>query len=154
MRAIICSLLGILLVSCGGGGSDGGPKPMNYIDYPPLWNDYKVGLGETINLAEYVAIEFVAVEEDTRCLYDARCTTPGNARILLKCITPRGASLVRLNTSSALPFASQFDYYGVQLRTLEPNRQLDAQGMPIPIPPNTYEATLFVTKEAEPPPSP
>ena len=113
MRAIVSSLLGLMLVACGGsGGNDGNGPPQDYIDYPPLWNDYVIGMGETINLAESVEIEFLAVEEDTRCPTGAQCMSEGNARVRLKCITPRGSSIIELNTSNALPTSALFDYYG------------------------------------------
>jgi hypothetical protein len=149
MRAVVSALMVLLLAACKGDGSAAGGD--NYIDNPPLWNDYVIGLGETINLQEGVAIEFVAVEEDTRCPIGAQCAQPGNARVLLKGITPRGSQLIRVNTNTLLPIAALFDYYGAQLRKLEPYPMLDAQGVPIPIPTHTYEATVFVTKEATPP---
>jgi hypothetical protein len=71
----------LVLAACKGDAVE--PRGDNYIDNPPLWNDYVLGLGETINLQEGVAIEFVAVEEDTRCPTGAACMTPGNARVLL-----------------------------------------------------------------------
>jgi len=152
MRVIITSLLGLFLVACGGsGGNDGNGPPQDYIDYPPLWNDYVIGMGETINLAESVEIEFVSVEEDTRCPTGAQCVSEGNARVRLKCITPRGSSIVELNTSNALPTSALFDYYGTYLRRLEPYPTLDAQGVVVPIPAHDYEATVFVTKNATPP---
>ena len=149
MRAVLTSLMVLVLAACKGDAVE--PRGDNYIDNPPLWNDYVLGLGETINLQEGVAIEFVAVEEDTRCPTGAACMTPGNARVLLKGLTPRGEQLIRVNTNTLLPIAALFDYYGAQLRKLEPYPTLDAQGVPVPIPPHTYEATVFVTKEATPP---
>ena len=62
MRATITLLL-LTLAGCGGSGSgDAGNPPMNYMDDPPLWNEYVIGYAETINLAEGVSIEFTAVE--------------------------------------------------------------------------------------------
>jgi hypothetical protein len=149
MRTAASLLMILVLAACG--GDQGQAAGDDYIDNPPLWNDYVIGMGETINLQEGVAVEFVAVEEDTRCPTGAQCLQPGNARVLLRGLTPRGSELVRVNTNTLLPIAALFDYYGVQLRKLEPYPTLDAQGMPIPIPTHTYEATVFVTKEATPP---
>jgi hypothetical protein len=157
MRSITVSLLILTLVACGGDGGNGGgsssgaPPPADYIDYPPLWNDYKLGFGETINLAESVAIEFQAVEEDTRCPTGAQCITDGNARVRVKAITPRGAQLIELNTSPALPTSALFDYYGITLRKLEPYPTLDPQTGTSKIPDSDYEGTFFVIKAAQPP---
>ena len=154
MRTFAVSLLILSLVACGGdggGGSSGAPPPANYIDDPPLWNDYKLGLGETINLAESVTVEFQAVEEDTRCPTGAQCITDGNARARFKVITPRGAQLVELNTSTLLQTSTLFDYYGITLRKLEPYPTLDAQTGTSKIPDSEYEATVFVIKAAQPP---
>jgi hypothetical protein len=149
MRAVLSSLMVLVLVACKGDANSQAGDP--YMDNPPLWNDYVIGLGETINLQEGVAVEFVAVEEDTRCPIGATCAQPGNARVVLKGLTPRGSQIIRVNTNTLLPIAALFDYYGAQLRKLEPYPTLDAQGVPIPIPTHTYEATVFVTKEATPP---
>jgi len=154
MRAFAVSLLILTLVACGGdggGGTNGAPPPADYIDYPPLWNDYKLGLGETINLAESVAIEFQAVEEDTRCPTNAQCITAGNARVRVKAITPRGAQLIELNTDTTLQTSALVDYYGITLRKLEPYPVLDAQTGSSKIPDSEYEATVFVIKAAQPP---
>jgi len=159
MRALVPLLLVIALSACGGGGSDGGGSayaggaspPADYIDDPPLWNDYVLGMGETINLAESVAVNFVSVDEDTRCPTGAPCMVAGNARITVKALTPRGSFMMTLNTNPDLPTSALFDYYGVTLRKLEPNPSLDAQGQIVPIPASEYTATLFVVKEAQPP---
>ena len=87
-----------------------------------------IGFGETINLAESVEVEFQAVEEDTRCPHRTHsASTEGNARVRFKTITPRGRSIVELNTSTPLPTSTLFDYYGITLRKLEPYPTLDAQ---------------------------
>ena len=142
-----------MLVACGGsGGNDGNGPPQDYVSYPPLWNDYVIGLGETINLAENVSIEFLEVVEDTRCATGApSCNPNANARVRLKCITIRGSQVIELNTNPAFPSSALFDYYGAYLRKLEPSPTLDAQGNVVRIPPENYEATVFVTKNAEPP---
>ncbi|MEO8016514.1 MAG: hypothetical protein ABI769_01765 [Pseudomonadota bacterium] len=151
MRTAVILPLSLLMAACGGGKD--APDPQNYIDYPPLWNDYVVGFGETINLAEGVAIEFVDVEEDSRCPDPAQCPVVGNARVVVRAITPRGAVLVKLNTDPALPSSALFDVYGVSLRTLSPNPPVDAQGRVQPIPDSAYEGTFFVIKAAPTPPS-
>jgi hypothetical protein len=152
MRALATSLMVLALAACGGdGGSDGNPPPMNYIDYPPLWNDYAVGLGETINLADSVSINFVSVDEDTRCPTGATCADQGNARITVQAFTLRGSFMITLNTDPNLPTSALFDYYGVSLRKLEPYPALDAQGQATPIPSNNYVATVFVVKAGYPP---
>lgn len=150
MRAFVTFLLAMVLVACGG-GSDDAPPLANYNDGPPLWNDYVVGFGETINLAESVAIEFVSVEEDSRCPYGADCVSAGNARVLVRAITPRGATLLELNTDPNLPTSALFDYYGVSLRDLEPYPSIEPQSRNTPIPNSAYEATFFVVKAATPP---
>jgi hypothetical protein len=158
MRAIACTLLVFALAACGGGDTPGGSTyaggaapPADYVDDPPLWNDYLVGMGETINLAESVEINFVSVDEDTRCPTGPECLVAGNARITVKALTPRGSFVVTLNTNPSLPSSALFDYYGITLRKLEPNPTVDAQGQVIPIPANEYVATVFVVKEAQPP---
>ena len=160
MRDLVQLMLVISLSACGGGGgndgggsaySGGASPPADYIDDPPLWIDYVLGMGETINLAESVAVNFVSVDEDTRCPTGAPCLVAGNARITVKALTPRGSFLMTLNTNPDLPSSALFDYYGVTLRKLEPNPALDAQGQVEPIPSNEFTATLFVVKEAQPP---
>jgi hypothetical protein len=149
MRKSTLSLLAFFLAACGGGDGDVPGDP--YIDAPPLWNDYVLGFGETVNLRESVGIEFVDVLEDTRCPVNLTCVDQGNARVLVRGLTPRGNFLVQLNTNTTLPFAALFDYYGVQLRKLEPYPVYNAQTGSSQIPDSEYEATLFVTKQAEPP---
>ena len=150
MRKFVSSLLVLVLGACGG-GDDGEVAGDPYIDEPPLWNDYVLGFGETVNLRENVGIEFVDVLEDTRCPVNLTCVDQGNARVLVRGLTPRGTFLVQLNTNQTLPFAALFDYYGVQLRKLEPYPVYDAQTGSSLIEDSEYEATLFVTKQAEPP---
>jgi hypothetical protein len=149
MRSLVLSLLALVVASCG--GDDGGTPPGdNFNDSPPLWSDYVLGFGETINLREDVAIEFVDVEEDSRCPNNLVCVQEGNARVLVKAITPRGATLIRLNTQLGLPTSALFDYYGIALRRLEPYPAFNAQTGSAEIPDSEYEATVFVYKAAEP----
>lgn len=149
MRKLVSSLLVLILGACGGGDGEVAGDP--YLDEPPLWNDYVLGFGETINLRENVGIEFVDVLEDTRCPINLTCVDQGNARVLVRGLTPRGNFLVQLNTNQTLPIAALFDYYGVQLRKLEPYPVYNPQTGTSQIPDSEYEATLFVTKQAEPP---
>jgi len=149
MRAALSTLLALAITACGGGDKKAAGDP--YLDAPPLWNDYVLGFGETINLRESVGIEFVDVLEDTRCPTNLMCVDQGNARVLVRGLTPRGTFLMQLNTNQTLPFAALFDYYGVQLRKLEPYPVYNAQTGSSQIPDSQYEATLFVTKAAEPP---
>jgi len=153
MRATITLLL-LTLAGCGGSGSgDAGNPPMNYMDDPPLWNEYVVGYAETINLAEGVSIEFTAVESDTRCPTNVQCVEEGNAQILLTTFSPRGQWSVRVNTNHALPINALFDFYGVELRGLDPKPTLDARTGSSTIPASSYEARVFVIK-AFPTPAP
>lgn len=153
MRAAITFLL-LTLVGCGGSGSgDNGHPPVDYFDIPPLWNEYVVGYGETINLAEGVAIEFTAVEQDTRCPTNAQCVEEGNAQILLTTFSPRGQWSVRLNTNKTLPINAVFEYYGVELRGLDPKPTLDARTGSSAIPLSSYEARVFVIKAFPSPPA-
>ena len=153
MRAAIPLLL-LTLVGCGGSGSgDNGQPPVDYFDIPPLWNEYVVGYGETINLAEGVAIEFTAVEQDTRCPTNAQCVDEGNAQILLTTFSPRGQWSVRLNTNKTLPINALFDYYGVELRGLDPKPTFDPVTGSSAIPASAYEARVFVIKAFPTPPS-
>jgi hypothetical protein len=152
MRAAITFLL-LTLVGCGGSGSgDKGRPPVDYFDIPPLWNEYVVGYGETINLAEGVAIEFTAVEQDTRCPTNVQCAEDGNAQILLTTFSPRGQWSVRLNTNKTLPMNAVFEYYGVELRGLDPKPVLDARTGSSAIPLSSYEARVFVIKAFPSPP--
>ena len=148
MRVVLSTLLALAITACGGGGDNPGD---DYIDAPPLWNDYTLGFGETINLRESVGINFVDVLEDSRCPINLACVDQGNAVVLVKALTPRGEFMVRLNTNTSLPFAALFDYYGIQLRKLEPSPVYNAQTGSAQIPDSEYEATFFVTKAAEPP---
>jgi hypothetical protein len=148
MRATVSALLLIILSGCG--GSSDGPPPANFIENPPLWMDYTLGFGETINLAEDVEVEFQAVEEDTRCPLDTQCITQGNARVRFKAITVRGATIVWLNTDPSLQTSTLFDYYGITLRKLEPYPSVDPQTGTSTIPNQDYEATVFVIKAATP----
>ena len=153
MRAVLTSLMVLVLAACAGGdsGGGGGSSAQNYLDDPPLWNDYTLGLGETLNLQENVAIEFVSVLQDSRCPIGATCVTGGNVRVRMRGITPRGASFVDLDTDQSLHSSGLFDYYGLTMRRVEPYPVLDAQGQPVPIPPAQYEVTVFVTKNGTPP---
>src|SRR6187402_3000325 len=142
MRAATPFLL-LTLVACGGSGSGSGGAgnpPASYLDDPPLWNEYVIGYAETINLAEGVSIEFTAVEQDTRCPTNVQCVDEGNAQILLTTFTPRGQWSVRLNTNKTLPINAVFEYYGVELRSLDPKPALDARTGSSTIPLSAYEA--------------
>jgi hypothetical protein len=150
MRSIALLMLALTIAACGGDGTDGN-KQQNYLDDPPLWNDYVVGYGETVNLAESVGVEFLEVVEDTRCPTGAQCASAGNARIRVRTLTVRGNAIVELNTDPTLPTSALFDYYGVSLRKLEPYPVLDPQTGSSTIPLHDYEATLFVVKAATPP---
>ena len=94
MRRIVTSLLVLGMAACGGADGDAPPRGDPYIDLPPLWNDYVLGFGETINLRESVGIEFVDVLEDSRCPTNLTCIDACNARVLIKGLTPRGTFLV------------------------------------------------------------
>lgn len=148
MRVLVSTIL--LMVVAGCGGSSDGPPPHDFIENPPLWMDYAVGFGETINLAEDVEVEFQAVEEDTRCPLGTQCATQGNARVRFKTITHRGEFIVWLNTDPALTTSTLFDYYGITLRKLEPYPTLDPQTGSSTIPDSHYVATVFVIKAATP----
>lgn len=151
MRRIAITLLLLGMAACGADDQDGEHRGDPYLDEPPLWNDYVLGYGETVNLQESVGIGFVDVLEDSRCPTNMTCIQPGNARILVRATTPRGDFLVELNTNPSLPQGALFDYYGVQLRKLEPSPFFNAQTGTSQIPDSEYEATVFVTKAAQPP---
>jgi hypothetical protein len=150
MRAFVSLLLALAMAACGG-GEEGSTSGDPFLDLPPLWNDYVLGYGETILLRESVGVEFVEVQEDSRCPINLACASEGNARILVRGLTPRGTFLVTINTNPAFPQGALFDYYAVQLRKLEPYPVYDAQTGSSQIPNSEYEATVFVTKAAEPP---
>jgi hypothetical protein len=150
MRATALLMLALTIAACGGAGDDVNNQ-QNYIDDPPLWNDYVVGYGETINLAESVGVEFLEVVEDSRCPTGLQCVSAGNARIRVRTLTPRGTQIVELNTDPSLQTSALFDYYGVSLRKLEPYPAIDPQTGSSTIPLHNYEATLFVVKAANPP---
>jgi len=154
MRGAISILL-LTLVACGGPGSgNGGQQQVDYLADPPLWNEYVVGYAETINLAEGVSIEFTAVEQDTRCPTNVQCVDAGNAQILLTTFSPRGQWSVRVNTNTT-PINALFDFYGVELRNLDPKPVLDPRTGSSTIPVSSYEARVFVIKAAPtPPPGP
>ena len=153
MRAAVTILL-LTLVACGGSGSGDNPGD-DYIDDPPLWNEYVIGYAETINLLEGVSLEFTAVEQDTRCPTNVQCVDEGNAQILLTTFTPRGQGSVRLNTNNTLPINANFDLYGVELRNLDPKPTLNPTTGMSTIPVSSYEARVFVIKAYNtPPPGP
>lgn len=159
MRAVraVTPFLLLTLAACGGDGSGSGstPAPVDFISEPPLWNEYVIGYAETINLAEGVAIEFTAVESDTRCPTNVQCIDEGNAQILLTTFTPRGQLAVRVNTNRTLPINAVFDSYGVELRSLDPKPVLNPQTGSSTIPASSYEARVFVIKAyPTPPPGP
>jgi hypothetical protein len=151
MRRIVITLLALGMAACGSDEQDSTHRGDPYVDEPPLWNDYVLGFGETINLRESVGIEFVDVLEDSRCPSNLTCIQSGNARVLIRGLTPRGTFLVEVNTNLGLPQGALFDYYAVQLRKLEPYPVYNAQTGSAQIPDSEYEVTLFVTKAAEPP---
>jgi hypothetical protein len=148
MRAIASLLLLLTVAACG--GSDG-PPPHDYIDMPQFENEYVIGYGETLNLADNVSLNFTMVEEDSRCPTGAQCISQGNARILVTTFTPRGNGSVELNTNPEFATSSLFDYYGVALRKLEPYPSVGAQMGAGGIPVSAYEATVFVIKAGQPP---
>ena len=125
----------------------------DYLDHPPLWNEYAIGYAETINLAEGVSLEFTAVEQDSRCPTNVQCVDAGNAQILLTTFTPRGQGSVRLNTNNRFPINANFDVYGVELRNLDPKPVLDPQTGSSTIAPSSYEARVFVIKTFPSPPA-
>jgi len=138
-------LLSLLLVACGGSGDSAAPLA----DYPvelQFGNDYTIGFGETLNLAQGVAIEFTTLAEDSRCPTGVQCVSEGNARIILTTMTPRGNVSVQLNTNSQLPTSALFDFYDVDLRKLEPYPTVDPQTGSADIPVSSYEATVHVDR--------
>ena len=144
MRASI-PLLSLVLVACGGSGDSAAPLA----DYPvelQFGNDYTIGFGETLNLAQGVAIEFTTLAEDSRCPTGVQCVSEGNARIILTTMTPRGNVSVQLNTNSQLPTSALFDFYDVDLRKLEPYPTVDPQTGSADIPVSSYEATVHVDR--------
>ena len=108
-----------------------------------------LGFGETIDLREGVAIEFVDVEEDSRCPNNLVCVQDGNARILVSGHDPARSPAGPAQYAPGLPQSALFDYYGVSLRKLE-HPVHDAQTGSSQIP-DSNEATFFVVKAAEPP---
>jgi hypothetical protein len=58
-----------------------------------------------------------------------------------------------VNTNNALPINALFDFYGVELRGLDPKPTLDARTGSSAIPASSYEARVFVIK-AFPTPAP
>jgi hypothetical protein len=58
-----------------------------------------------------------------------------------------------VNTNKTLPINALFDYYGVELRGLDPKPTLDARTGSSAIPLSSYEARVFVIKAFATPPS-
>jgi hypothetical protein len=147
---VVFSLLVLTLAGCGESADEEIPLA-NYADDPPLGTEYVIGYGETLNLAEGVSLEFTTLAEDSRCPTGVQCVWEGNARILLSTFTPRGNGSVELNTNPQFAISRLFDYYGVELRKLEPYPVVSAQNGTATIPVSSYEATVYVIRHSSPP---
>ena len=144
MRASL-SLFSLVLAACGGSGESADPLA-NYPVELQFGNDYVIGFGETLNLAQGVALEFTTLAEDSRCPTGVQCVSEGNARIILTTMTPRGNGSVALNTNAQLPDSALFDFYDVELRKLEPYPTVNPQTGSTAIPISSYEATVHVDR--------
>jgi hypothetical protein len=140
-------VLFLTLAACGG-ADDGSAPPADYPVELQFGNDYTIGFGETLNLAQGVALEFTTLAEDSRCPTGVQCVSEGNARIILTTMTPRGNGSVALNTNSQLPDSALFDFYDVELRKLEPYPTANPQTGSTAIPISSYEATVHVDRVA------
>jgi hypothetical protein len=147
VRAIIPVLM-LSLAACGGSGDSA--KLADFPAEQQFGNDYTIGFGETLNLAQGVALEFTTLAEDSRCATGVQCVWQGNARIILTTLTPRGNGSVTLNTNSQFPTSALFDYYAVELRKLEPYPVVNPQTGSSAIPISSYEATVHVDRVVNP----
>jgi hypothetical protein len=141
------TLISLTLAACGGSGDSAAPIA-NYPVELQFGNDYVIGYGETLNLAQGVALEFTTLAEDSRCPTGVQCVSEGNARIILTTMTPRGNGSVTLNTNPQLPDSALFDFYDVELRKLEPYPTVNPQTGSAAIPISSYEATVHVDRVA------
>lgn len=107
----------------------------------PLDQDFEIAVGQTVAIAGTTrTVRFEAVPEDSRCPIDAVCVWAGNARVSLRVTETGSDSSIALNTGSE-PRSVTLGNLRLELRALLP-----APRAATPTPPDTYRATLRVTR--------
>jgi len=130
-------LLASFSMLLGGCGSDeGGPDPAS--SSLPLGQEYMVGFGETIHVAD-LSLEFTTLAEESRCPASANCVWQGNARILVTVMRSHAFAVLELNSNPQFPVRAVFGNYVIELRAVEPY----PMDMTLPHV-QDYVATLFV----------
>jgi hypothetical protein len=119
--------IGLLLPFAISMGEKGMDKNLQLVPGEPR----RLRLGQTAeNLSEGIALSFESVVEDSRCPEGARCVWEGNARVVFRFETPRGAGSLELNTSSR--FERELSRFGwvVRLVDLAPAPRADSAVAP------------------------
>jgi hypothetical protein len=107
----------------------------------PLDQDFEIAVGQTVAITGTAqTLTFEAVPEDSRCPIDAICIWAGNARVSLRVTETGKDSSIALNTGSE-PRSVTLGSLRLELRALLP-----APRAATPTPPDTYRATLRITR--------
>ena len=135
-RSLTLLLTSFSMLLGGCGSDEGGPDPVS--TSLPLGQEYMVGFGETIHVAD-LSLEFTTLAEESRCPASANCVWQGNARILVTAMSKRAMAVLELNINPQFPVRAVFDKYVIELRAVDPYPMTTA--LPHV---QDYVATLFV----------
>ncbi len=111
----------------------------------PLGEPFTLAVGEELEVGDGgLSLGFTAITEDSRCPMDAYCLWEGNAAAALWAGPPIGdVDHFELNTTVE-PGSHDLDIYRITLLWVAPY----PASASVPIPPETYEVTLVVTRFA------
>lgn len=107
----------------------------------PLNRDFTLDLGQGASVADAeLSVKFLRVTEDSRCPANVQCVWAGNGQVEIEARDNGATTTHRLNTTEGAKEVI-VGVYRIQLVSLEP-----APVTPGPIPPESYRATLRVTR--------